>query len=244
MILHKPKEIRLNDIVEKEMIQKIDDFDRQVREYYLGLDNQSLRVFDQFMQLYFQLMVSIAEELPGFVPKFKRGSPVQFVLATSACGALRNLRVAHKLLLYGYFAEMHATLRMVEQWLECAVVVEGNPSAASQILEKGISGNDLRKALNSSKELKNLHSNMKKTFSKLSQRAHPTKTAFDLIRKKEAKGQSFIIGGMVSEEMFRKDAFALATLAVNSLNILSRHFYTLPFDWHKKFKESQENLVK
>jgi hypothetical protein len=243
MILYKPKEIRLNDIIGKETIQKIDDFDRQVREYYLGLNNQSLPVFDQFMQLYFQLMVAIAEELPGFVPKFKRGSPVQYVLATSACGALRNLRVAHKLLLDGYFVEMHATLRMVEQWLECAVVVEGNPSAASQILEKGISSDDLRKALNSSKELETLHSNMRKTFSKLSQRAHPTKTAFDLIRKKEAKEQ-LLIGGIVEEEMFRKDAFALATLAVNSLNILSRHFYTLPFDWHKKFKEAQENLVK
>lgn len=181
----KPKEIRLNDIIGEKTTQKLDDYDRQVREYYLQLDNQSLRVFDQFMLLYTKLIVSIGEELPGFVPKFERGSPVQHLLAASATGAFRNLWVAHKLLLQGYFAEMHATLRMVEQWSECAVVVEGCPSAASRVLEKGISSKDIKKALESSQELKNIYDQMQKTFSKLSRRTHPTKIALALIRKKK-----------------------------------------------------------
>lgn len=239
----KPKEIRLNDIIGKETTQKLDDYDRQVREYYLRLDNQSLRVFDQFMSLYTKLVVSIGEELPGFVPKFERGSPAQYVLASSASGAFRNLRVAHKLLLDGYFVEMHATLRMVEQWLECAVVVEGNPSAASRILGKGISSDDVQKALNSSKELKNLYRNMQKTFSKLSQRAHPTKTAFNLIRKKEARGDLFV-GSIVDEEMFDKDTRALATMAMNTINIFLRHFQKVPLDWLKKSRSASSDLSK
>jgi len=243
MMPDKPKEIRFNDIIGKEAIKKLDDFDRHVREYYLGLDNQNLRVFDQFMQLYPQLMVSIAEGLPGFVPKLKRGSPAQYVLASSASGAFRNLRVVHKLLLHGYFVEMHATLRMVEQWLECAVVVEGNPNAASRISEEGISSDDVKRALNSSKELKDLYGNMRKTFSKLSQRAHPTKVAFNLSRKKEARDQLFI-SGVVSEEMFQKEARALATMAMNAMNIFLRHFQGVPLDWLNKFRNASNDLSK
>ena len=157
------------DTVGKEIIDKLDSFDHQVREYYLGLNNRSIQIFNEFMNLFSVLMVSINHEIPGFVPKFKIGSQVQTLLAASASGSFRNLRVAHKLLLDGYFAEMHAALRMVEQWLECAVVIEGNPSAASRILQSGISNKDVKEVLKSSEDLKNLYNAMQKTFSKLSQ---------------------------------------------------------------------------
>lgn len=239
----KPIEIHIEDIIGKEMTHKLDEFDRLIRDYYLTLNNYSVRVFDQFMHLYSLLIISLKGEFPGFVPKFKRGSPVHSVLAASASGAFKSLRVAHKLLLDGCFAEMHVTLRMVEQWLECAVVVEGNPTAALRILEKGISGDDLRKALNSSMELKNLYRKMQKTFSKLSQRAHVTRTALDLIRPKGAKG-TFIISGVVSKEMFCKDALALATMARNTVNIFLRHFQKMPSGWLNEFNKARDNLAK
>ncbi|MEA3431964.1 MAG: hypothetical protein U9R01_04705, partial [candidate division WOR-3 bacterium] len=95
----------------------------------------------------------------------------------------------------------------------------------------------------SSQELKNIYDQMQKTFSKLSQRAHPTKTAFALIRKKEAREQLFI-SGLVSEEMFYKEAQALATMAMNAINIFSRHFQKVPLDWLNKFREVNNDLSK
>jgi hypothetical protein len=56
------------------------------------------------------------------------------VVVLSVAGSFRNLRAVHKLLLEGYFPEMHSTLRRVEQWLECAVDVEAYPETAEQIL--------------------------------------------------------------------------------------------------------------
>jgi hypothetical protein len=229
------------DTIGKEIIDKLNNFDRQVREYYLSLHNRSTQIFNEFLNLFSILMVSINHEIPGFVLKFKTGSQVQTLVAASASGSLRNLRVAYKLLLDGYFAEMHATLRMVEQWLECLVVVEGNPSAAPNILQKGISSKHVQEALKSSKELKNLYAAMQKSFSKLSQRAHVTKIALDLSRMKEPK-EAFFISSVISEEMFCKDSLALATMAMNSLNVLLRHFQIIPDNWLKKFNEARNNL--
>ncbi len=238
----KPKELYFSDVVRKgTIVRSLENFDCQVKKYYLALDNQNIQVFDQLIQLYSELMLATVEDLPGFVSKFDKGSQVQYVLSTSASGAFRSLRVAHKLLLDGYFVEMHAALRMVEQWIECAVIVEGNPQAASRILEKGISNDDLRKALNYSKELKHLYKGMQKTFKELSQRAHPTKIAFGLIRKKEAKGQVFI-SGVVSEEIFHKDALALDNMVKNAINIYSRHFRKVPSSWQDKFRDANNAL--
>jgi hypothetical protein len=233
--------IGYKDSVGKEIIDKLDSFDRQVREYYLGLNNRSIQIFNEFMSLFSVLMVSINHEIPGFVPKFKIGSQVQTLLTASAYGSFRNLRVAHKLLLNGYFAEMHATLRMVEQWLECVVVIEGNPSAASTILQSGISSKDIKEALKSSEDLKSLYNAMQKTFSKLSQRAHVTKTALDLSRMKKPK-EAFFMSSVLSEEMFCKDAVALANMAMNTLNVLLRHFQKTPDNWLNKFNEVRNNL--
>jgi len=159
------------------------------------------------------------------------------------------LRVAKKLLVEGYFPEMHATLRMVEQWLECSVIVEGNPAAASLLMEHGLDGRNkevkeaIDAARNSSEELRDIYRNMRNTFIKLSQRCHPLRTAFDLIRKKEEKQQLFV-SGIVSEEMFKKDTLALANMAVNSLNILLRHFRTLPPNWQMRFEQAKEALLR
>jgi hypothetical protein len=248
MMRNKPKELRLETIIGDTMIQQLDEYDRQVREFYLAVGEPGLRIFDELMGLHSLLMISIAMDVPECVPKFVKPSPVQMVLAASACGSFRNLRVARKLLVEGYFPEMHATLRMVEQWLECAIIVEGNPAAASLLMEHGLNGRnrEVKKAIeaarNSSEELQNLYRNMRNTFNKLSQRCHPLRTAFDLIRKKEAKQQLFV-SGIVSEEMFKSDTFALVNMAINSLNTLSRHFLTLPLDWQTRFKQAKETLI-
>ena len=249
MVRDKPKEVRFENIIGNTMMKELNEFDGKVREYYISLDSHCLRVFDQLMNLFALLMLAIGMDVPGFKPKFLKPSSAQAVLASSACGSFRNLRIANKLLLEGYYLEMHATLRMVEQWLECSVIVEGNPDAAALILESGLAKQDkeiekaIKAALNSSEELRNLYKSMQVTFRKLSQRCHPLGTAFDLIRKKEAKEQLFV-GGIVSEEMFEKQAFALTDMAVNSLNILSRHFNKVPLEWHQKFVTAKEELKK
>lgn len=245
-------QIEIENIVGKEatvggeIVEKLDKFDQQVRNYYLSLESPRLRVFNEFMSLFCLLIISIGFEIPLFTPKFKRNTPVQQVLDASASGSYRNLKVAYNLLLGGYVSEMHAIMRMVEQWLECAVIIEGNPSVAEHILKNGVyklPNNVLQRAIKSSQDLETLYTGMKKTFGKLSERAHVTKTSFDLSKITGTEGP-FIKTGIISDQVFHKDAGGLAHMAGNVLNIYLRHFKAVPTNWAKKYNEVKNDLIK
>jgi len=191
-------------------------------------------------------MLSIRGEVAGFLPKFVRQSPVEGVVAISAVGSFRSLRIAHKLLLEGYFLEMHNIMRMVEQWCECAVVVEAYPEAAAQILEHGMQGRYVGKYLDrlrsANTEVGELYRGMRTTFHKLSQRAHPLSAAFRMITRKDTKGVALFLSGAFTEEMFRTDASALANMARNALVVIRRHFREVPPDWERTFEDTSRMI--
>lgn len=244
----KPNELRFNDLNYNTIMQELNEYDKQASKYYLETNKHDLNIFNELMSLFSLLISAIPIDNLGFYPNFTRGDSAQMVLAYSACGAFRNLRVANKLLLEGYFLEMQAVLRTVEQWLEYAVILEGNPAAAQLLIENGLDNRnkDIKKAIvvarQSSQNINQIYSDMQKTFHKLSQRCHPLKTALNLICKKEDNCQ-LIIGATVSDEMFCQDLLALNNMVINSITILSRHFQKLPEYWQTNFTQVKEKLT-
>ena len=61
-------QIEIENIVGKEatvggeIVEKLDKFDQQVRNYYLSLESPRLRVFNEFMSLFCLLIISIGFE--------------------------------------------------------------------------------------------------------------------------------------------------------------------------------------
>lgn len=241
MISKKPPEPRVEDLIGEKMIQNLDQWDVQNRGYYLALQNPNLPLFERLLHLHVRLILSTTKKIPGFVPKYVELGPVSWVVLYSAVGSFRNLRVAHKLLLEGYYPEMHNILRMAEQWLECAVVVEAYPEIAKQVLEHGMQkryiGRYLSQLKTSNTKPGALYRAMQKTFHTLSQRAHPLPTAFRLITREDAGEIGLLLSGVVSEEMFTIDASHLTDMAKNALVVLSRHFQQVPPDWNAEARE-------
>jgi hypothetical protein len=234
-------DLGLEDIIGEKMIQQLDRRDEQTRQRYVELRDPSLLLFERLLYLQSRLMLSISDEVDGFLPKFARPSPVQVVVATSAVGSFRSLRIAHKLLLEGYFLEMHNIMRMVEQWCECAVAVEVYPEVAEQILKHGMETRYVWKYMNQLRRANTnagkLYNKMRDTFHQLSQRAHPLSVAFSLITRKDTKGVTLLLSGGFSEEMFRKDSLSLANMAKNALIVVRRHFREVPPDWDTTFED-------
>lgn len=157
--------------------QALEKFDEHVKQYHLGLQDPGLNHFKEAIRLLTEIIRGIVEPTSGWHPKFTAGSTVAWVVALSAAGSLRSLLASYKLLIDGYFMEAHASLRMVEQWAELSVIVEANPSLADQVLEKGAKEAHREFARKKSPEFDKLLKAMGKTFAKLSQRGHVTKTA-------------------------------------------------------------------
>ncbi len=179
MVSNRPRVHYFENLSGENIIEKLDEVDQDLKKYHLELSNRNLLLFNEFMELFSQLVVSMYKEVPGFMPKFSKGTPMMKVVLASACGSFRCLRIAHKLLLKGYYPEMHCILRMVNQWSECSVIVEGDPRAASLIWNHGLNRNKeaIKKSIesikNSNEELKNHLAKMKTQSQILSQRCHP-----------------------------------------------------------------------
>lgn len=238
--------LHFEDIIGENMLHQLDEWDRYVRQRYLELaDHFGLRLFEDCLHLHSRLLLSTVIEIPGFLPKFARSSSVQHVVAASAVGSFRNLRVAYKLLMEGYFAEMHNILRMVEQWCECATVVEAFPEIAGQILQHGMQkkhiGTYLVRLRDANTEVGELYRGMRKTFHMLSQRAHPLPAAFRLITREN--DEALYVSGNLSKEMFGTDALFLASMGRNALVALRRHFQETPSDWNATFEDRGNRIL-
>lgn len=250
MVSKRPKVYHFEDLSGKNIIEKLDEVDQDMKKYHFELNNRSLLLFNEFMELYSQLVVSMYKEVPGFLPKFSRGTPIMKVVLASACGSFRCLRIAHKLLLEGYYPEMHCILRMVNQWLECSAIVEGDPKTASLIWSHGLNRkkkaikNSIENIKNSNEELKNRLTRMKIQFQILSQRCHPLKSAFHLISLEGEKGTDFFPGGVLDEQIFANDALNLASQTLNALNNLLKHFQSVPQDWHERFSNTEREVLR
>lgn len=246
MTSKKPPEPQLEDLIGEKMIQNLDQWEGQNRQYYLTLRNPNLPLFERLLHLHVRLILSTAQKVSGFVPKCVELGPVSWVVLYSAVGSFRNLRVAHKLLLDGYYPEMHNILRMAEQWLECAVVVEVYPEIAKQVLEHGMQkryiGRYLDQLKTSNTESGELYRAMQKTFHTLSQRAHPLPTAFRLMTREDTGNIGLILSGVLSEEMFARDASYLTNMAKNALVVLKRHFQEVPVEWNAEFREILQRM--
>lgn len=216
--------------------QALEKFDQRIKQYHLSLKDPSLNYFKEAIRLLHEIMLGISEPTLGWYPKFKLGSKMAQVLALSAVGSLRSLRASYKLLIGGYFIEAHASMRMVEQWLELSVIVEANPSLVNKVLEKGVKESYLKDARKKSPEFDKLLKAMDKTFGKLSERGHVTKTAIRLITASTGnETMELVPAGIGSDEMLRKDALALAGMTMNVVRVLRRHFRTVPSQWHSRF---------
>lgn len=216
--------------------QALEDFDERVKQYHLGLQDPSLSHFKEAIRLLTEIIRGIVEPTSGWHPKFTAGSKVAWVVALSAAGSLRSLLASYKLLIDGYFMEAHASLRMVEQWAELSVIVEANPSLANKLLEKGAKEEYLKFARKKSPEFDKLLKAMDKTFAKLSQRGHVTKTAIQLTAPSiDNEVMELTVAGIASDEMLKKDGLALAGMTMNVVRVLRRHFRTVPSHWHSRF---------
>jgi hypothetical protein len=241
------RDLVLNDIIrEKEMVQILDQRDAKTREFYLGLKDPSLRFFESLLRLNSELTLAIAADIPSFSPKFPKATPIQTVLARSAAGCLRELWVARKLLLDGYVLEMHATMRMIIEWLQFAVFVEQYPETAETILEHGMKymSKYRNRLLRSRTELatkiyKPMRIGRESTYDKLSQRVHAFRRAMDLTARPDG---AILFAGVCSEEMFPKEALALAGMAHNALTILMRHFQKVPKQWNDELQETYRRM--
>jgi hypothetical protein len=218
------------DVYGEKILRFIDEFDSDLRRYYTR--KESIGMIEDALSIFAVLIIAVEGNVPGFMPKFKTAE-VQKVLKISASGCFRNIKVALKLLEKGYFLEMQSVLRMVEQWAECLILVEGNQIVATEILKEGVSDRLVKIALNSSKELQGIYAKMKGSFQKFSKRSHVTKTAIELSQRRGDR-QTFICG-IRSDEMFRRDSIALTQMAVNAVNLLLRHFDAVPAKWNEKY---------
>ncbi len=233
-----PKEIKFEQLRDTGDIDRLEE---EIRNYYLSLSEPAMALYERLMNLYLFLLLALARDLPGATSRFVRGSPVHQLIASAACGSFRALRVSRKLLLYGHFPDMHMALRMVEQWSECLLIAEGYPEAAERVLKTGVTKNHLQKATRSP-DLKSIYSQMGKTYEKLSRRAHVRKEAINLGRRAEPSG-GLVLSGVASEEMFRKDAHALAVMAMNATELLLRHFSQVPADWAEQYSGVKRELL-
>jgi hypothetical protein len=216
--------------------QVLEKFDERVKQYHLSLQDPGLNHFKDAIRLLAEMIRGIVEPTSGWHPKFTAGSKVAWVVAISAVGSLRSLLTSYKLLISGYFMEAHASIRMVEQWAELSVIVEANPSLANKVLEEGVKKEYLKSAHKKSPDFDRLLKAMDKTFRKLSQRGHVTKTAIRFIAPSIGnEAMELVLAGVASNEMLRLDGLALAGMTMNVLRVLGRHFRTVPSQWHSRF---------
>lgn len=138
---------------------------------------------------------------------------------------------------------MAILLRLVEQWLEAAVVVEFCPEYASEILENGVSKAMIAKVSESHPEAKEIFKKMTGTFSKFSQRAHCTKTSIRLVRAPGTDSDRLFLTGTMAEKMLHTDALALTIMCLNSVRILLRQFEEAPADWRRRLKQIENQIV-
>jgi hypothetical protein len=233
----------LKDIIGMNMIEQLNQRDKRVQEYYQKLDDPNISFFNQLMSLLARIVLAIGENVSEFVPKFPKPSQVQEALVLSAGGSFRALRVANKLLLEGYILEAHTAMRMVEQWCEVINILEDSPEVANEILITGVTG-ELKEKINNKRHkshspnseflLKELRT-MKKSFNKLSQRAHVLPTAIRLSGIRKNQGYFVNIAGVCMKDGLQKDTHALVGYTKNVLNMLGRHFTKIPSDWQKEF---------
>ena len=243
MITEPPPNLNLKDIIDKNIIEELNQRDKVIQEYYQKLDGPNIKFFNQLMSLLFRIILAINENVTEFIPKFSRPSQVQEALALAAGGSFRALRVANKLLLEGYVLEAHTAMRMVEQWCEVFNFIEDSPEVANDILINGVTG-DLKEKINNKRQqshlsrseflLKELRT-MKESFYELSQRAHVLPTAIRLSGIRNTQGYFVDIAGVCLKDGLEKDTRALIGYAENALNMLERHFQEVPPDWQKEF---------
>ena len=221
-----------------EIIKKLDQFDLKITKEYKSKSSSGVRLFEKYISLLVIMKLAINYEINGFQPKFNKNTDYSHVLDISISGAFRSLRIARSLMTSGYFAEAHATLRMAVQWMETALILEGNSRLASSIIKLGsykkLPKNEKQKAINSKEQIKQLHRGMMKSFGKFSQGTHVTATSINLSRVKDAElGRQVTVSGLSSGQMWEKDTLALAVMARNSLNIFVRHFNKVPRNWEQ-----------
>lgn len=230
----KPAEFKLQSI---ENLSVMDKLDEQVTQYYLSLNDTYLYLFDKLLKLLCRLILGIAQ-IESFEPTYDRNSAVEQAVAAAACGCFRTLRICRQLLLKGYFVEMHAASRMLTEWLKFAVIVKACPEESNRILERGVNSKVLNKA-KSNPEAASILAKMEKSFRELSRRAHATVTALSLIKRDNRR---YFLGGIVGEDMFRKDVKGLAKMALNVNMVLMKHFSTVPEDWVQELREAHSVL--
>jgi hypothetical protein len=238
---NKPELLEFEKIIVKEILLELEDYSEKIKQYYLSQKNQALDLFSKLLNLLGILVLALSGKFIGFIPKFELGTPRQLVFLSAAIGCLRNLIVAYKLLIHGIFFEMHGTLRMVIEWQKSALIAEGCPELASQILERGISEKIERKARKVSKQIDDLYRKMRKTYENLSERTHVRKASLNLI-KMQGEQIAFNVGPACSDEMFRRDSIALVTMLVNTINIILRNFDQAPVHWLSMFNFMQKEL--
>ncbi len=235
-----PSRRDFDDLVQKDILEELDKWDSQVRQYHTSLRDPSLDYFKRSIYLLAEMIQAISKPVSGWGPRFDRNSLVPIALAYSVAGSLRSLRIAYKLLLDGYFLEGDAAMRMVKEWAEVSVLVQANPSLAKRQIEEGVRDQDRRIASRSSPEVQTLLRKMNKTFGQLSQRQHVTRIAIRLSRLLQRGEHELLVAGTASDEMLSKDGLALAGMALNVIRVLQRHFRAVPSQWQSKLKEIEK----
>lgn len=218
------------------IIGDLEEVDRELRDYYQRRSSNGVELFHEYLNLLLVLKIATGSQLSGFSAKFSLNSDYHRLFDIAIGSVIRNLRIVFLLMSSGYFLESHAALRMVQQWLETALILEGNPPTASLIFKSGsytkLPKTEKQKAISSTPEIANLHSGMMKTFGKLSERTHVTPTAINLSKFNDPiLGELPLISGIISDEMWDKDTLALAAMGKNATNIFVRHFKRVPVDW-------------
>lgn len=240
------KLISFQDIVGKDLTQQqLREIEQRVNEHHERLDNSSIKDINHLMHLLLQLIVATKEESPEFVPRFELDTPFAEILTVAVVGCYRNLRIAYKLLMDGYAAEMQNVARMAGEWSECILVLEGCPDDAERILANGVRRKDIRNAASFSAEINDWLGVTKKRFSELSERAHVARAAINLISTNVEDGERLVfLNGISSEEEFHRNTLVLATMVNNILSVSMRHFKDFPDEWLDEYKERNCTLKK
>lgn len=220
-----------------QIIEELERVDKDIHEYYEKRNGNGIGMFIKYLNLLVVLKIAIDSELMGFIPRFSRNTDYQHLLDISIGGVIRNLRIIKMLMMRGYFGESHAAMRMVTQWLETALVLEGDPRLAESIFKVGsytkLNKSEKHKAINSNQDIKKIHDGMmKKAFGQFSERTHVTKTAINLSKFTDAtEGEKPLFSGVISNGMWDRGSLGLAALSKNAVNIFVRHFKKVPVDW-------------
>jgi hypothetical protein len=219
----------------KDLILQMEGDEEKIKDFHLKLNAPGEQVLTALLGLYFSLLRDLRLREGDYIQEKQSSKEGYRLCFAAACGCFRTLRVCRRLLLYGLFIEMHATMRMLIEWLKCVLALKIDSKAAAQALRKGIDWKDIKPISDEDRQLKK---DLQEEWGELSARCHITKTAFRLLPPDLG-----LIGGDMNPEVFRKESLEVANMARNALELLLDHYDKMPPEWHQLYETTRQLLT-